>query len=151
MDDRLGLRGRRAHEDQRVGHARTSAGSARSARGVLPGRAGCPCGALARPGRHAGHRANLGAAPRPDAAGSGRQTAAAVALVALVLLRALHRLAALLPRLSRLPFSFDGWLLVVSSALHLLKEAVLQHLLLELLEGGLDLVVEDLDLHAMAA
>ena len=33
--------------------------------------------------------------------------------------------------------------------LHLLKEAVLQHLLLELLESSLDLVVEDLDLHGV--
>ena len=31
--------------------------------------------------------------------------------------------------------------------LHFLKEAVLKHLLLQLLEGGLNLVVENLDLH----
>jgi len=35
----------------------------------------------------------------------------------------------------------------VLAPLHLLKQAVLQHLLLELLQRGFDLVVEDLDLH----
>src|SRR5215510_13693594 len=38
-------------------------------------------------------------------------------------------------------------LLVVRAPLHLLKDAVLQHLLLQGLERGLDLIVEHLDLH----
>src|SRR5262249_61151202 len=71
-------------------------------------------------------------------------------LVGVVLKHALHRLAPLLPRLSRLALPLDRRLLVVSASLHFLKEAVLQHLLLELLEGSLDLVVEDLDLHYRA-
>src|SRR5262249_38968747 len=115
------------------------------ARGVLRRRTGCPGGALARPHRHARHRADPGTAPRPHAALGRRQATAA--LVGLVLELPLHGLAPLLTRLRRLALSLDRRLLVVNPPLHLLKEAVLQHQLLELLQGGLDLIVEDVDLH----
>src|SRR4030095_16642758 len=68
--------------------------------------------------------------------------------VGLVLLHPLEGLAALLPGLGRLALPFHRRLLVVRAPLHLLKEAFLEHLLLEGLQGALDLVVEDLDLHA---
>jgi len=47
-----------------------------------------------------------------------------------------------------LRFRLTDGLLVVRAPLHLPKEAVLEHLLLELLQGGLDLVVEDDDFHS---
>src|SRR5437867_1785196 len=65
-----------------------------------------------------------------------------------VALEPLEGLAALLPRLGRLALALDRRLLVVGPPLHLLEDAVLQHLLLELLQRGLDLIVEDLDLHS---
>src|SRR5262249_19709196 len=37
---------------------------------------------------------------------------------------------------------------VMLALLHLLKEPVLEHLLLELLQGGLDLIIEDNDFHS---
>src|SRR4249920_1255924 len=58
-----------------------------------------------------------------------------------------RRAAALLARQGLLAFAFHGGLLVVRAPLHLLEDAVLEHLLLERLQGGLDLVVEHLDLH----
>src|SRR5262249_15188479 len=69
------------------------------------------------------------------------------AVVGLVLELALHGLAPLLTCLSRFALSLDRRLLVVNPALHLLKQPVLEHLLLELLQGGLDLVVEHFDFH----
>src|SRR5438128_4752155 len=58
--------------------------------------------------------------------------------------------APLLPRLRLLPLPLDRRLLVVGAPFHLLKEAVLLHLLLERLQRGLDLVVDDLDPHSAA-
>src|SRR5262249_46433715 len=70
------------------------------------------------------------------------------ALGRLVLERALESLSPLLASLSCLTLPLHRRLLIVLAPLHLLKEAVLQHLLLELLQGSLDLVVEDDDLHS---
>src|SRR3990167_3970471 len=61
---------------------------------------------------------------------------------------ALQRPPSFLPRLRLLALPLDRRLLVVLAPLHLLKEAVLQHVFLERLERGLDLVVEDLDPHS---
>src|SRR5436190_2237591 len=58
--------------------------------------------------------------------------------------------APLLPRLRLLPLPLDRRLLVVGAPFHLLKEAVLLHQLLERLQRGLDLVVDDLDPHSAA-
>lgn len=69
-------------------------------------------------------------------------------LVGLVLERALEGLPSLLASLSCLALSLHRRLLIVLAPLHFLKEAFLEHLLLELLQGGLDLVVEDDDLHS---
>src|SRR5262249_3581524 len=69
-------------------------------------------------------------------------------LVRLVLEQAFESLPPLLAGLSRLALPLDRRLLVVRAPLHLLKETVLEHLLLQLLQGGLDLVVEDYDLHS---
>ena len=69
-------------------------------------------------------------------------------LVRLVLEQAFESLPPLLAGLSCLALPLDRRLLVVRAPLHLLKEAVLEHLLLELLQGGLDLVVEDDDFHS---
>src|SRR5206468_3862589 len=68
--------------------------------------------------------------------------------VELVLLHPLEGLAPLLSRLSRLALLLDRRLLVVGAPLHLLKEAFLEHLLLQGLQGAFDLVVEDLDLQS---
>ena|SRR5262252_1279679 len=68
-------------------------------------------------------------------------------LIRLVLETALERLASLLTSLRRFALPLHRWLLVVLAPLHLLIEAVLQHLFLELLEGGFDLVVDDDDFH----
>src|SRR5438093_4901614 len=62
-------------------------------------------------------------------------------------LRPLHRLPPLLSRLGLLALPLDGWLLVVGPLLHLLEKAVLQHALLQGLQGRLDLVVVDLHSH----
>src|SRR5262249_60537529 len=53
-----------------------------------------------------------------------------------------------LPRLGLLALPAHRGLLVKGPPLHLLEQAPVGHLLLERLEGGLDLVVEHLDLHA---
>src|SRR5687767_15295642 len=58
--------------------------------------------------------------------------------------------APLLARQGLLPLPLHGGLLVVRPPLHLLEGAVLLHLLLERLQGLLDLVVDDRDLHAGA-
>src|SRR5439155_274788 len=78
---------------------------------------------------------------------SSSSSATTATLVGLVLERTLQGLPPLLSSLSRLALSLDRRFLVVLAPLHLLKQAVLQHLLLELLQRGFDLVVEDLDLH----
>src|SRR3989441_7038028 len=64
--------------------------------------------------------------------------------------RALECPAPLLPRLRLLSLPLDRRLLVVGAPFHLLKEAVLLHLLLERLQRRLDLVVDDLDPHSAA-
>ena len=69
-------------------------------------------------------------------------------LVRLVLEHALERSPPLFASLRSLALSLDRRLLVVLAPLHLLKEAVLEHLLLELLQSGVDLIVEDNDLHS---
>ena len=69
-------------------------------------------------------------------------------LVHLILARSLEGPAPLLAGLRGLSLAFNRWLLVVGAPFHLLKQTLLEHLLLELLQGGLDLVVEDLDLHS---
>src|SRR5262247_1070033 len=56
-----------------------------------------------------------------------------------------HRLEPLLSGRFLFPLSLNGRLLVSNTTLHLLKQAGLEHLLLERFEGGLDLVVEDRD------
>src|SRR6266498_643632 len=62
-------------------------------------------------------------------------------------LRPLHGLPPLLARLGLLALPLDGGLLVVGPLLHLLEEAVLQHALLQGLQGRLDLVVVDFHPH----
>src|SRR2546428_8410406 len=62
---------------------------------------------------------------------------------------ALERSSPLLPGLRLLPLSLHRGLLVVGPALHLLEGTLLEHLLLERLEGRLDLVVEDLNSHVI--
>jgi len=69
-------------------------------------------------------------------------------LVRLVLEDALEGPPCLLASLRCLALSLHRRLLVVLAPLHLLKEAVLEHLLLELLQGSLDLIIEDDDLHS---
>src|SRR5262249_17763904 len=69
-------------------------------------------------------------------------------LVRLVLARALEGLQSLLTGLSCLALPLHRRLLVVLALLHLLVEAVLEHLLLQLLRGGLDLIIDDNDLHS---
>src|SRR5215470_18432889 len=59
-------------------------------------------------------------------------------LVRLVLEQAFESLPPLLAGLSRLALPLDRRLLVVRAPLHLLKETVLEHLLLQLFQGGLD-------------
>src|SRR5206468_11761876 len=61
---------------------------------------------------------------------------------------ALERAPPLLAGLRLLAFALDRWLLVVGPPFHLLEEAIFLHLFLELLQRGLDLVVEDLDPHS---
>jgi hypothetical protein len=51
--------------------------------------------------------------------------------------------------LSPLALPFHRGLLVIDSSLHLLEDARLQHLLLESLESGLDLIAEDLDAYRL--
>src|SRR6516162_2322881 len=69
-------------------------------------------------------------------------------LVRLGLARALEGPQSLLTGLSCLALPLHRRLLVVLAPLHLLIEAILEHLFFELLEGGLDLVVEHHDLHS---
>src|SRR5262245_60737604 len=57
-----------------------------------------------------------------------------------------HRFAAFLAGGRLLPLAFDGGLFVRGAPLHLLKEAVLGHLLLQRLQRRFDLVVEHDDL-----
>src|SRR5262245_34159581 len=61
---------------------------------------------------------------------------------------ALERPPPLLPRLRLFALALDRRLLVVGPPFHLLKEPVLEHLLLQRFQRGLDLVVDDLDLHS---
>src|SRR5262249_30304292 len=68
--------------------------------------------------------------------------------VRLVLAHALEGPPCLLANPRCLALSLHRRLLVVLAPLHLLKEAVLEHLLLELLQGSLDLIIEDNDLRA---
>src|SRR3989449_6212406 len=63
---------------------------------------------------------------------------------------ALERPPPLLPCLRLLALSLDRRLLVVGAALPFLEEAIFLHLLLERLQRGLDLVVDDLDPHSAA-
>jgi len=69
-------------------------------------------------------------------------------LIRLVLEHTLEGSPPLFASLRCLALSLDRRLLVVLAPLHLLKEAVLEHLLLELLQGSVDLIVEDNDLHS---
>src|SRR5262245_65548028 len=66
-------------------------------------------------------------------------------LVGLRGVRAAHGLAALLARQRLLALALHRGLLVEGAALHLLERAVLQHLLLQSLQGGLDLIADDVD------
>src|SRR5262249_55639555 len=85
---------------------------------------------------------------RPALAWSPVQTTVRTRLVRLVLEHALEGPPCLLASLRCLALSLHRRLLVVLAPLHLLKEAVLEHLLLELLQGSLDLIIEDNDLHS---
>src|SRR5262249_52390359 len=69
-------------------------------------------------------------------------------LIRLVLECTLKSLPSLLAGLSGFALALHRGLFVVHALFHLLKEAVLKHLFLELLEGGLNLVVNHLDLHS---
>ena len=64
-----------------------------------------------------------------------------------MLARPLEGFQSLLARLSRFTLPLHRRLLVVLAPLHFLVEAVLQHLFLELLQGGLDLIIDDDDPH----
>jgi len=56
-----------------------------------------------------------------------------------------HRPAPFLSGRRLFPFSLHGWLIVGNPTLHLLKQAGLEHLLLERFEGRFDLVIDDRD------
>src|SRR5262245_15596782 len=69
-------------------------------------------------------------------------------LVRLVIEHALDGPPSRLAILRCLALSRHRRLLIVLALLHLMKEAVLEHLLLELLQCSLDLIIEDNDLHS---
>src|SRR5215510_2496633 len=97
----------------------------------------CMKGSEARPARRA--RATPGAARR----GLRLHRQQALALHALA-----GELAGAADRLRLLPGLLFGWLLVMAAKLHLAENSLALHLLLERLEGLVDVVVPDENLHA---
>src|SRR5262245_11907132 len=90
----------------------------------------------------------LSGAPVRPGVEPARDRTADQPLVRLVLECALERLSSLLAGLSCFALPLHRGFFVVRALLHLLKEAVLEHLLLELLQSPLYLVVDDHDLHS---